>query len=546
MKIHGIRFAASWLALFTASFVAVGLAQSPADTPVQVLVPVVDAKGDVVEYVASDGHTYPAFRLAEDSGLVRVVYHVLETSFAQEVIRLDRYARNLLLAEAIGRPAPELLAPAYLLMSREEGGFARSDFWLQDAKGKRRLVRAGYVDLVITPRSVESGNLEEIFSHELGHLILRELLGALPEGASRNMHLSMAVTDYSTAFNEGYAEHFQPLVRDATANPRLRTLSKGATATELDRLWISRLDQQLRTDGVKRNLFIHRKALPAAAMDSGVDRYTLYIDNETSTAFVEDVLRGGQEMMASEGVIATLFYRMVNNPTLRDHRRDEAFYRPFLVGSVADQTISGYENVNLKLFVAMRQAAREIASGVPPMVALIRSYAATFPDEARAIYTVFLETTRGATASPKLAGAFERAAREGRRGDLGTFRASSRAAFALLDSTIDAVTRGEMALDANLGPPLWLMNADFQIPSPLWNPNRTITLTLNLNTATEVDLMTVRNVDFNTARKIVDVRRSRGFFRSVQDLAKVVSPALYQTFLSMSGQMSSALPQKRF
>jgi hypothetical protein len=428
-------------------------------------------------------------------------------------------------------------------MSKEEGGFARQGFWLEDIVGRRHLVHAGYVDLVITNESVESGNLEEIFSHELGHQVLHELVGTLPPRESCNMHQSMAVTDYPTALDEGYAEHFQPLARDATSNAGLRALSAGTTATDLDVLWISRLDTQLRTDGVKRNLFVHRKALPAAALDSSVDRYALYVEDETSTAFVDE-LRSGQEMMASEGVIATLFYRIVSNPTIRAHRRDPAFYRAFLAAGQSLEAVSPYENANLKLFVAMRHAAKALASGAPPMIALVQSYAETFPDEARAIHTIFLETTRGATASQEVARAFERAATEGRRGDISAFRSSSRAAFTLLDSTIDRVTRGSVAPDANLGPQLWLLNTDFRISAALWNPNRTLAFTLNLNTASEVDLMTIREVDLSTARKIVAARRARGFFRSLDDLTSIVSPELHQTFVSMRDQMRSSRPPR--
>ena len=522
---------------------AVGGAQSRTTAAVTVLVPVTDDKGSVADSTASDGSRYPVFKLAEHSPLVRQVYGILATSFAHEVIRLERYARNLLLTDAVGAPRPELKAPAYVLMSKEEGGFARQGFWLDDVKEGRRLVRAGYVDLVITTESMESGDLEEIFSHELGHQILHDLVGALPPRQSRNMHQSMTVTDYPTAFDEGYAEHFQPLARDATSNPALRALSAGATATDLAMLWISRLDTQLRTDGVKRNLFIHRKALPAAALDGSADRYVLYVADETSTAFVDE-LRNGQEMMASEGVIATLFYRIVSNPTIRAHRREPAFYRAFLAAGQSPEAISPYENANLKLFVAMRHAAKTIASGAPPMFALVQSYAETFPDEARAIYTVFLETTRGATASQEVARAFERAATEGRRGDITAFRSSSRAAFTLLDSTIDRVTHGGVAVDANVGPELWLLNTDFKIASALWDPNRTLEFTLNLNTASEVDLMTIPGVDLGTARKTIAIRRAGGFFRSFDDLASVVSPELHQTFVLMHNQMGSSGPER--
>jgi hypothetical protein len=466
------------------------------------------------------------------------------------VIVLDRYARNLRLSEVATQPPPtDLTAPAYLLMSQEEGGFERHGFWLEDAKGQRELVPAGYVDLVVDAESVEDGNLEEIFSHELGHQILGELVGQLPSGQSRNMHQSMAITDNPTAFNEGYAEHFQTLVRDATVNPHLREMSKGATSVDLDLLWISRLDQQLRTDGVKRNLFIHRKALPPAALDPAADPYRLYLDDQTSTAFLNDQLRNGQQMMASEGVIATLFYRIVNDPKLREHYRDAAFYRPFLGAAVRDdslrQVISPYENVNLKLLFAMRRSAKAIASGEPPMIALINSYAAAFPDEAPQIYRVFIDTTRGAVTSQELADAFSHASENGRRGGIGQFRPTAHTAFSLLKTTTDRVVRGELPLDANLGPQLWLLNPDFKIAPAIWDSERTLAFTLNLNAATEVDLMTIPGIDLATARRIVDARSARGFFRSLDDLNSILPPPLLAKLRSMEESMKTTTPIAR-
>jgi hypothetical protein len=520
-------------------------AQEPLSAPVKILTPATDAQGNVVESKASDGNAYPVFREPADSALVRDTDQVLEKSFAHQVIVLDRCARNLLLSETAGETPPEYLtAPAYLLMSQEEGGFARHGFWLEDAKGERRLVLAGYVDLVVDEESVEDGNLEEIFSHELGHQILGELVGRLPGGPSRNMHQSMAITDNSTAFDEGYAEHFQPLVRDATTNEYLHELTKGDTAADLNLLWISRLDQQLRTDGVKRNLFIHEKALPAAALDPGADLYKLYLHDETSTAFLTDELRNGQQMMASEGVIATIFYRIVNDKALREHYRDPAFYRPFLGREIPAeqlrQAVSPYENVNLKLFTAMRKAAKEIAAGVPPAIAVVNCYAAEFPHESSEIYKVFLETTRGATASQELAESFERTAAAGRRGDVEAFRTDSRAAFALLKSTTERVARGELALDANLGPQIWMENPDFKIAPAIWNDDRTLPLTMNLNAATTIDLLTIPGVDLPTARKIAAARRARGYFSSLDDLNAVAAPALVEKFRAMADEMKTA------
>jgi hypothetical protein len=133
---------------------ASAIASAQSIVPCEIVVPVLDSNHNVVAASAPDGHTYPVFQIAPQSKLVDGIRHALETSFAQETLRLDRYARNLILAKRTQAHVVEneewLTFPMYLLMSTEEGGFARFGFWLQDSAGKRRLVLAGYVDLVIT------------------------------------------------------------------------------------------------------------------------------------------------------------------------------------------------------------------------------------------------------------------------------------------------------------------------------------------------------------------------------------------------------------
>ena len=239
MKLHRLAVVPIWSVLIWAA------PQRP-PTPCEVLVPVLDSQQSVVTASTAEGKPYPVFRVAAESRTVNQVRHELETSFAQQVLKLDRYARNLALGrrQTAGAAAEEALsAPMYLLMSTEEGGYARFGFWLEEAKGKRRLVLAGYVDLVVRADSVDSGDFEEIFSHELGHLISKTLIGGVPCGPSRKMHQSMTVTDYPTAFDEGYAEHFEPLARDFDA-PK----PGSEVATDFDLFWLSAADEQLRID----------------------------------------------------------------------------------------------------------------------------------------------------------------------------------------------------------------------------------------------------------------------------------------------------------
>jgi hypothetical protein len=532
-----------------------GPAPAAATVEARILVPVVDAKRQPVQQAAPDGKTYPVFRVAPDSPLVAHAREVLRTGFAQQVLRLDRYARNMQLWEerrhgaASAADEQRLSEPMSLLMSNEEGGFARDGFWLENAKG-RQLIQAGYVDLVVDERSVADGDFDEIFSHELGHLILRALVGRIPDGPSYTMHMSMAVTDYPTAFDEGFAEQFQPLARDASENPVVRRMTKGAGATDLNLLWFSKIDQQLRTDGVKRNVFVHRKALPAAALEPHPNPYRVWLDSITSPVFLSDELKNGQQMMASESVIATLFYRIVNDERLAGHYRPADFYIRFLPKGEApgnpENLFSPYENENLKLFAAMRLLAEKpLNAHHAPMIDLVEAYDRLFPDEASAMNTIFLETTYGATASQPLALAWERAEHDGGTGAIAAFRKSVRGAISGLRGAIAQVSAGKLKLDANLGPELWLLNDAFKIPSAVWQPERTLPLTFNLNSASVAELMTTPGIDLALARKIVAARDERGYFAHVDDLQDIVPPSVLDSFRRMSEQMKSAKPYQR-
>ena len=151
------------------------IAGESATAPVEIVSPVADTQGHTVEAVAPDGKKYPVFRQASESGLLRVVRNVLHSGLPQQALVLERYARTLRSKEgntANREPRTPPLAPMYLLLSNEEGGFARYGFWLEQANGTRELVMAGYVDLVVSQENVDSGDFEEIFCHELGHIIL--------------------------------------------------------------------------------------------------------------------------------------------------------------------------------------------------------------------------------------------------------------------------------------------------------------------------------------------------------------------------------------
>jgi hypothetical protein len=201
---------------------------------------------------------------------------------------------------------PGAPGPAFLLLSNREGGFARFGFWL-DMDGERTFVASGYVEMVVGEDSVEDDDIVSTFCHEIGHVITRNLVPGFADrpSPSTKMHMSMTVTDYQTAFDEGFAEHFQTVVADQieSAAPQ----RKGLVA-QVRGLWHSGIDAHMRVHGVRENLYIHGKAIPTF-MDECADAYELYLDSETSILFDRDTPKAG-------GVIATLFYRMINDERL--------------------------------------------------------------------------------------------------------------------------------------------------------------------------------------------------------------------------------------
>jgi hypothetical protein len=143
-------------------FGSAALAGGRTPAPVEIVCPVTDAQGHVVEAAAPDGKPYPLFRQPPESPLLTKIREVLRSGPAQQQLALEHFARTLRSYEgnaAHGESQPGSLAPMYLLLSNEEGGFARYGFWMERANGRRELVMAGYVDLVVSQEGVDSGGL---------------------------------------------------------------------------------------------------------------------------------------------------------------------------------------------------------------------------------------------------------------------------------------------------------------------------------------------------------------------------------------------------
>lgn len=315
---------------------------------------------------------------------------VLVRGFSGRLLRLYALQQEFL-RRRTGR-TPE---PAYLVLTRKQGGFPRVGLAV-DGQPKPD---AGWVDLhqSSTP-SGRFGAVDQIFPHELLHIITRQLAGEPRESGANQVHAVGVRTDPVIAFQEGFAEHAQIMViDDPDALPETMALARdtGATARAWREvsgygrdltarfvpvapgqmrflLWFSQAEQALRYAAVKANTFAREPLVPARLLAKD-DKYDAYLYRAIVPANADGRLRSAAEMLSIEGVIAHVVWRWVTDPVIQAQLRDAAFYAMF--GATADE-VPPLENAYLKIFYALH-------AGKPSdLVGLLRAYVAAFPDEA--------------------------------------------------------------------------------------------------------------------------------------------------------------------
>jgi len=321
---------------------------------------------------------------------------VLERGFSGRLLRLYRWVQ-LRRCKREGAP----IEPAYLALTGNQGGFPRYGFFL-DGAAKREVA---YIDLHRSSQlSGRFGAMDQIFPHELTHVLVRQLAGPAPEGGANQMHAIGVRTDRATAFDEGFAEAAQVLaVDDADAVPETRALARDAKQAEslesrLARyrraltaawapatrarlafpLWFSQSEQALRYHAVKANRFAFEPSIPDQLLH-GPDVYRAYLLENVLPGDLSGARKSPGRMLATEGVVSALFSRWVADQAMQQRFRDEPFYAAF---GVQPKDVPPLENACLKLFYALGQGKPHDAAG------LVRAYLAAFPDEAAAIETV--------------------------------------------------------------------------------------------------------------------------------------------------------------
>jgi DNA uptake protein ComE-like DNA-binding protein len=291
--------------------------------------------------------------------------------------------------------------PAYLCLTDNQGGFPRTGFVL-DGREARDL---HYVDLhrrsALTGRP---GAIDQIFPHELLHIILRDLAGEARSGPASQVHAIGVATDRVTALNEGFAEHAQVMAIDAhDAVPETAAIARDLQAREaaLKRFseyeraltarwslvprarmtfpfWFSQSEQVLRYHGVHANLFAHE---PAADIRSARSPYDAYLLDNTLPGAANAPRRPLSRLISTEGVVSTLFVHWATSAALQRGYADERFYARF---GLRAEDVEPADNVYLKLFAAMQLGSHDV-------LALVRVYSRLFPADRDAVAEVMRE-----------------------------------------------------------------------------------------------------------------------------------------------------------
>jgi hypothetical protein len=423
------------------------------------------------------------------------ISRLLARGFSGWLLRLYQYEQ-----EYLRRAAGWQTEPAYLLLSGRQGGFPRFGFYLED-QDKRQ---AGYVDLYKSSSARSRfGGIDQIFPHELLHIIVQQLAGETEGGGSNQVHAIGVRTDPRQAFLEGFAEHCQVMaIDDPDAEAATRALASDAgyramAEEQVSRymsemlarwapagpmrmgflMWFSGTEQAWRYFKVKENAFAHEIRLPETVL-SARDLYPAYLLQNVLPGDLQGPPKPASILLSTEGVVSALFYRWASHNAIRQRYRDDEFYARF---GVRRSDVSPLENVYLKLFhVLFEKKPTDTA-------AMVQGYKSIFPDEAPWIDSLVRE--------------------------------------ALLGQALP------------VAPAIWLANRNFQTGTSLFDQFRSLprTHTFDLNAATLVDLLGVPGMTRSLADRIL----KGAPYDALSELQRVpeLPPGLLAQFHRMSREM---------
>ncbi|MFC2107679.1 ComEA family DNA-binding protein [Bacteroidota bacterium] len=445
-------------------------------------------------------------------------FKIINTSSVKDILRLYGIAQNYLinLGKLDGK------APAYLALTNNQGGYAKTGFYLLADNGDTIAQKGtSFVDIKLSNIMGNQDRLmsfTQLYPHELGHIIysmiaLNEYVD--PNDKNVDMHYFPVITNYSTAFNEGFAEQFENLSRIIEDNDSIR---KGIER-DVERIegsseqWIGGYIRDFKYPvriGFYKSSVINwfQKYEDFRRFMHTINPDVKYVYTSPELSNIEDRLtirnagimtsgkiKNSVQLMATEGVIAAFLTQMLISD-LPYHYLNKDFYKVFLADSsnndfIPENTFSTFENQFIKNYYVLHNYVSKWNSDKNQFSDFIKGYIKSFPNEEYELMKIYKNVTGS-------------------------------------------------SFNYDIPEQIWLMVKGHNHRVIAIDPFGAITIpvyTFDLNAAEIEDLLTIPGMNEEMAESIIKSRDENGLFRELDDL---------KTAIGISDKTADLLIQSKF
>ncbi|MBI4881238.1 MAG: helix-hairpin-helix domain-containing protein [Planctomycetes bacterium] len=444
------------------------------------------------------------------------VDEVFARPFHRFVLGLGREARRLALARFAGPPEDgqkRFGQPAWFVLM-DGGNRPQQGLAIQRQGGVEEYPDTCYVEL-------DAEGAVTLIPHEYGHVMMNECLqGDLPFRPFSLPHTTGAISDAVTAFSEGFGIHFETLAGDRPENAaHWREVRRDdfradappergdSTRPAFDLMTYSQ--SYRRYTAIKENVFAFLPRVEERYVAGERPSAAELLARWTDTTYDPARLRTLEQMVASEGVIAALFYRLATTPDagaepadpaappLPDPRRYAAF------------------------FAAFSQLTPERLERAPAVLVFLEELLeAAGEAERRRIARVALEVFHYTLVLPDAAEIYASLHQAGHRLDIAGFRQRLPGLGTRFREALESYVADPTLPLARVAPEIWLRNDEVSFTLPILGSFAS-PLFLDLNTAPVEFLMSLPGVNYAQARAIAERRSRLGGFASLEDLAEL-------------------------
>lgn len=396
----------------------------------------------------------------------------------------------------------DTMTDAYLAVTKNQGGFPRYGFYLKNSDGSITYgSKIPYVDLtpgVVEPPFHQIQSFTQIYPHELTHIIYKLLCSSDSVEANSynvNMHYFSVLTEYNTAFNEGFAEHmenisrlYEPdlLVREGIqknivkVEPFIQQRGQGfehdfKLPLRLGFYKASMIVWYQQFEGYKR--YKHAVGDEAIYLNSSPQLRNVHdMMSIRNTGLRQSLVRKNSVQLAScEGFVSSFFTHLATSK-LPNVYRNADFYRMFLSDTSANidpaKDFTPVQNLFSKYFYVLHKYVSYESQLTSPLHDFINGYIKEFPDEGNEIMSIYSKLT------------------------------------------------GEK-YNAQLPPQLWMLVKDFDHRVMVLDPFGAATFpvyTFDLNAADAIDLIAIGDISQSDAQNVIQYRDKNGLFMDYDEV----------------------------